>query len=62
MAAHAGKVYALGGFDGAQRLASVEVYDPFHNCWTQVVRIQKRISLYGSMWFIVATLMCLKEV
>lgn len=36
MAAHGGKVYALGGFDGVQRLANVEAYDPFHNCWTQV--------------------------
>ncbi len=36
MAVHGGKVYALGGFDGVQRLASVEAYDPFHNRWTQV--------------------------
>lgn len=36
MAVHAGKVYALGGFDGLQRLASVEAYDPFHNRWTKV--------------------------
>lgn len=36
MAVHGGKVYALGGFDGVQRLTSVEAYDPFHNRWTQV--------------------------
>ena len=36
MAVHGGKLYALGGFDGNQRLTSVEAYDPFHNCWTQV--------------------------
>lgn len=36
MAVHGGKVYALGGFDGVQRLSSVEAYDPFHNRWTQV--------------------------
>lgn len=36
MAVHGGKVYALGGFDGVQRLASIEAYDPFHNRWTQV--------------------------
>lgn len=36
MAVHGGKVYALGGFDGVQRLASVESYDPFHNRWSQV--------------------------
>lgn len=38
MAAQGGKVYALGGFDGVQRLSSVEAYDPFHNSWTQVDR------------------------
>ena len=36
MAVHGGKVYALGGFDGVQRLDSVEAYDPFHNRWAQV--------------------------
>lgn len=36
MAVHGGKVYALGGFDGVQRLACVEAYDPFHNRWTKV--------------------------
>lgn len=42
MVAHGGKVYVLGGFEGVQRLASVEAYDPFHNCWTQVSRIQSQ--------------------
>lgn len=36
MAVLGGKVYVLGGFDGIQRLSSVEAYDPFHNCWTEV--------------------------
>lgn len=36
MAVHGGKLYALGGFDGVQRLDCVEAYDPFHNRWTQV--------------------------
>lgn len=36
MAVQNGKVYVLGGFDGTQRLTSVEAYDPFHNRWTQV--------------------------
>lgn len=36
MAVVGGKVYVLGGFDGTQRLNSVEAYDPFHNCWTEV--------------------------
>lgn len=40
MAVNAGKVYVLGGFDGVQRLASVEAYDPFHNRWTQVNKIK----------------------
>lgn len=37
MAVHGGKLYTLGGFDGANRLSSVEAYDPFHNRWTQVI-------------------------
>lgn len=37
MAVHQGKVYVIGGFDGNQRLSSVEAYDPFHNRWTQVI-------------------------
>lgn len=36
MAVVSGKVYVLGGFDGIQRLKSVEAYDPFHNNWTEV--------------------------
>lgn len=36
MAVQGGKVYTLGGFDGIQRLSSVEAYDPFHNRWNQV--------------------------
>lgn len=36
MAVLAGKVYVLGGFDGAQRHNSMEAYDPFHNSWTEV--------------------------
>lgn len=41
MAVHCGKVYALGGFDGVQRLSSVEAYDPFHNRWMQVNTISQ---------------------
>lgn len=36
MAVLGGKVYAIGGFDGMQRINSVEAYDPFHNCWSEV--------------------------
>lgn len=37
MAVLGGKVYVMGGFDGVQRLSSVEAYDPFHNSWTEVI-------------------------
>lgn len=36
MAVLGGKVYAIGGFDGLQRINSMEAYDPFHNCWSEV--------------------------
>lgn len=38
MAVLGGKVYVMGGFDGGQRLSSVEAYDPFHNSWTEVIQ------------------------
>jgi kelch-like protein 2/3 len=31
-----GKIFVLGGFDGANRLASAEAYDPEANSWTYV--------------------------
>ena len=31
-----GPMYALGGYDGASSLKSVERYDPQSNCWTKV--------------------------
>lgn len=52
MAVHRGKVYALGGFDGVQRLASVEAYDPFHNRWTQVRTREFNVGLCGACVFI----------
>lgn len=52
MAVHRGKVYALGGFDGVQRLASVEAYDPFHNRWTQVSTQEFNVGLCGAFVFI----------
>jgi len=36
MAVLGGKVYVIGGFDGVQRINSMEAYDPFHNCWSEV--------------------------
>ena len=29
-------LYAVGGFDGARRIASVECYHPENNCWNEV--------------------------
>lgn len=37
MAVLGGKVYVIGGFDGIQRINSVETYDSFHNCWSEVL-------------------------
>ncbi|KAG7503611.1 kelch 6 [Solea senegalensis] len=51
MAVHGGKVYALGGFDGGQRLASVEAYDPFHNRWTQVTPLGEGVSSFAAATF-----------
>ncbi|XP_029968584.1 kelch-like protein 6 [Salarias fasciatus] len=51
MAVHGGKVYVLGGFDGVQRLASVEAYDPFHNRWTQVTPLADGVSSFAAASF-----------
>lgn len=51
MAVHGGKVYALGGFDGVQRLASVEAYDPFHNRWMQVTPLAVGVSSFAAASF-----------
>lgn len=51
MAVHGGKVYALGGFDGSQRLASVEAYDSFHNRWTQVAPLLLGVSSFATASF-----------
>lgn len=51
MAVHSGKVYALGGFDGVDRLASVEAYDPFHNRWMQVTPLTEGVSSFAAASF-----------
>ncbi|KAM3607881.1 uncharacterized protein V6R79_015644 [Siganus canaliculatus] len=51
MAVHEGKVYTLGGFDGVQRLTSVEAYDPFHNRWTQVTPLAIGVSSFAAASF-----------
>ncbi|KAF7706032.1 kelch-like protein 6 [Silurus meridionalis] len=48
MAVSGGKVYAMGGFDGAQRLSSVEVYDPFHNSWTEAAPLLLAVSSFSA--------------
>uniref|UniRef100_A0A8C5M4M5 BTB domain-containing protein n=1 Tax=Leptobrachium leishanense TaxID=445787 RepID=A0A8C5M4M5_9ANUR len=48
MAALCGKVYAIGGFDGSQRMYSVEAYDPFHNCWSEVAPLLYSVSSFAS--------------
>ena len=35
-----GPMYALGGYDGASSLKSVERYDPQSNCWTKVTLLK----------------------
>lgn len=51
MAVHQGKVYVIGGFDGNQRLSSVEAYDPFHNRWTQVTPLAEGVSSFAAASF-----------
>ncbi|KAK5920910.1 hypothetical protein CgunFtcFv8_024661 [Champsocephalus gunnari] len=51
MAVHGGKVYALGGFEGVQRLDSVEAYDPFHNRWTKVTPLAVGVSSFAASSF-----------
>ncbi|XP_053353461.1 kelch-like protein 6 [Clarias gariepinus] len=48
MAVSGGKVYVMGGFDGVQRLSSVEVYDPFHNSWSQAAPLLLAVSSFSA--------------
>nr|XP_023674210.1 kelch-like protein 6 isoform X2 [Paramormyrops kingsleyae] len=48
MAVLAGKVYVLGGFDGAQRHSSMEAYDPFHNSWTEEEPLLLSVSSFAT--------------
>ncbi|XP_026869845.2 kelch-like protein 6 [Electrophorus electricus] len=48
MAVLGGKIYALGGFDGIQRLKCVEAYDPFHNCWTKATSLLLSVSSFSA--------------
>lgn len=48
----AGKLYAVGGYDGASRqcLSSVEVYDPVTNQWCYVADMSTRRSGAGRLF------------
>ncbi|KAH0623864.1 hypothetical protein JD844_007035 [Phrynosoma platyrhinos] len=48
MAVLGGKVYVLGGFDGIQRINSVETYDSFHNCWSEAAPLMISVSSFGA--------------
>nr|XP_020658712.1 kelch-like protein 6 [Pogona vitticeps] len=48
MAVLGGKVYVLGGFDGIQRINSVETYDCFHNCWSEAAPLLLSVSSFGA--------------
>lgn len=47
-----GKLYAVGGYDGASRqcLSTVEAYDPVTNEWSYVADMSTRRSGAGSSW------------
>jgi hypothetical protein len=44
----AGRVYAVGGFNGSLRVRTVDVYDGVRDQWTTVPSMQERRSTLGS--------------
>ncbi|XP_053575266.1 kelch-like protein 3 [Bombina bombina] len=44
----AGKVYAVGGFNGSLRVRTVDVYDGVKNHWTSTASMQERRSTLGA--------------
>ncbi|XP_030072821.1 LOW QUALITY PROTEIN: kelch-like protein 6 [Microcaecilia unicolor] len=48
MAVLCGKVYAIGGFNGMQRISSMETYDPFHNFWTETAPLLVNVSSFAA--------------
>ncbi|XP_077205473.1 kelch-like protein 6 isoform X2 [Paroedura picta] len=48
MAVLNGKVLVIGGFDGIQRINSVETYDSFHNCWSEAEPLMINVSSFGA--------------
>ncbi|XP_034961399.2 kelch-like protein 3 isoform X3 [Zootoca vivipara] len=44
----AGKVYAVGGFNGSLRVRTVDVYDGVKDLWTSIASMQERRSTLGA--------------
>lgn len=44
----AGKVYAVGGFNGSLRVRTVDVYDGVKDQWTSIASMQERRSTLGA--------------
>ncbi len=44
----AGKVYAVGGFNGSLRVRTVDVYDGLKDQWSSVPSMQERRSTLGA--------------
>lgn len=44
----AGKVYAVGGFNGSLRVRTVDVYDGLKDLWSSVPSMQERRSTLGA--------------
>lgn len=44
VAIHRGKIYALGGYNGRNRMSSVERYDPEKNQWELITPMLKQRS------------------
>lgn len=43
-------LYAVGGFDGARRIASVECYHPENNCWNEIAPMNIARSGAGTIF------------
>jgi len=43
-----GNIYALGGFDGTQRLSSCEVYQPLNDTWIQIPNMNSRRCIFAA--------------
>lgn len=44
----AGKVYAVGGFNGSLRVRTVDVYDGVRDQWSAIPSMQERRSTLGA--------------